>query len=71
MSTKLSIGITSVGITVGLIQAAAVWSVTSSFLTGLVVFCAGLLPAAAAGCSPYLLERLKVKATALVDCDEG
>lgn len=71
MSKKLSIGTTAVGIAFGLIQAAAVWWITSSFLTGLTVFGASLLPAAAAGWLPYLLERLKNKAAALVDDDEG
>jgi hypothetical protein len=71
MSKKVSIVTTAVGVTFGLIQAAAVWGITSSFLTGLCAFGAGILPTAAAGWSPYLLERLKVKAVGLADEDEG
>lgn len=61
MGRNLSIGITSIGITVNLIQAVIVWVATSSFLIGLGAFGAGLLPALATGGSLYLGGRISEK----------
>ncbi len=61
MGRNLSIGITSMGITVNLIQAVIVWGVTSNFWVGLGVFGAGLLPVLATGGSLYLGGKISEK----------
>jgi hypothetical protein len=72
MEKKMSIAITSasMGLAVNLVQAVIVWVVSSSFLAGLGAFGAGILPAAAAGWSPYLGAKLLKKAASVQDEDE-
>jgi hypothetical protein len=69
MEKKMSIAIASasIGLAANLVQAVIVYIISSSFLAGLGVFCAGILPAVAAGWSPYLGAKLLKKAVSVKD----